>query len=262
MTSDGQLESAPTPTARRRLSAEVALVLALSLGASAIYSIVAILNRLTQDVPISQQSATLNSSLSDRPIFDLVYQLLGILLDLAPVALVLYLLWTPGRGALGALGIDGRRRRFDLVSGLGLAAVIGIPGIALYLGGRALGITPTIVATALDDHWWTVPVLVLSALRAALLEEVIVIGYLFARLRQLGWGPWPIIVASAVLRGSYHLYQGAGSFAGNVVMGIVFGWFYSRFGRTTPLIIAHFLLDLVSFVGYAAAVTLFPALFG
>jgi membrane protease YdiL (CAAX protease family) len=254
-------ESAPQGDRGRRIWIEIAIVLGLSLGASAVYSIVSLLNSLTRDTPLSSQTTTLNDSLSSRPLFDLVYQLLGIFFDLVPVVLALYLLWLPGRSALSRLGIDRRRPGWDVGSGLALAALIGIPGLGLYLGARALGASLTIVPTALDAHWWTVPVLVLSALRAALVEEVIVVGYLFTRLRELGWGPWPIIAASAVLRGSYHLYQGFGGFVGNLIMGVVFGWFYHRYGRTTPLILAHWILDVVSFLGYAVAVALMPGLF-
>jgi uncharacterized protein len=246
---------------KRRLRIEIAIVLALSLGASAIYSIVALVNRLSQPVPISEQTATLNPSLSERPVFDLVYQLLGIGFDLAPVALALYLLWLPGRSAFARIGLDASRPLRDAGSGLLLVAVIGIPGLGLYAAGRMLGITPSIAGSGLDEYWWTIPVLVLSALRAALSEEIIVVGYLFTRLRELGVGTWATILASAVLRGSYHLYQGIGSFAGNVAMGVVFGWAYSRWGRTTPLVIAHFLLDVLSFVGYPLAVAWFPGLF-
>jgi hypothetical protein len=146
---------------RRRLSIEIAIVLGVSLGASAVYSVVALLNRLTQEVPISQQTATLNPSLSDRPLFDLVYQLLGILFDLVPVALALYLLWEPGRSPFRRVGFDATRPVRDARNGLLLALVIGIPGLALYAAGRGLGITPSIVTNGLAGEWWTIPVLVL-----------------------------------------------------------------------------------------------------
>ncbi|WP_210479385.1 CPBP family intramembrane glutamic endopeptidase [Naasia sp. SYSU D00948] len=253
-------ESLPA-TGKRRLRIEIVLVLGLSLGASAVYSIVALANRLSQPVPISEQTATLNPTLSERPVFDLVYQLLGIGFDLVPVALALYLLWQPGLSAFTRIGFDATRPLRDAGSGLLLAAAIGLPGLALYAGGRLLGITPSIATSGLSDYWWTIPVLVLSALRAALTEELIVVGYLFTRLRELGVGPWATILSSAILRGSYHLYQGVGSFAGNVAMGIVFGWVYSRWGRTTPLVVAHFVLDVLSFVGYPLALAWFPGLF-
>jgi len=82
------------------------------------------------------------------------------------------------------------------------------------------------------------------------LEELVVVGYLLNRLRELGWPAWRALVASAILRGSYHLYQGFGGFVGNAVMGLIFGYFYQRTRRVLPLIVAHTILDVVSFVGY------------
>ncbi|EAR24558.1 integral membrane protein [marine actinobacterium PHSC20C1] len=254
--------SPPLAQSRGKLWAEISIVLALSLGASAIYSVVSITNRLTRVEPLSQQTATLNSSLSPRPTFDLIYQLLGITFDLAPVALVAFLLWSATRPRLARLGIDFTRPVRDTVSGVGLAFAIGIPGIAIYLLGRSLGVTVNVVPAALDQYWWTVPVLLLSALRAGITEEVIVIGYLYARLGDLGWGRWQIIVSTSLLRGTYHLYQGIGAFIGNIAMGVLFGWLYTRYRRVLPLVIAHSLIDAAIFVGYGWATGAFPALFG
>ncbi len=247
-----------------RLWSEIAIVLGLSLGASAVYSVVSIINRLTREEALGDQTTSINNPLSPRPIFDLIYQVLGVGFALVPVALVIFLLWDatrPGLGKLHRLGIDGTRPWRDFGAGVGLAAIIGIPGIGVYLGGRALGLTLNVVPTALDTYWWTIPVLLLAALRAGLVEEVIVIGYLFARLRDLGWSSWNIIIASALLRGTYHLYQGFGSFVGNALMGIVFGWLYVRFGRLLPLVIAHVVLDAAIFIGYPWAAATFPQLF-
>jgi membrane protease YdiL (CAAX protease family) len=94
-------------------------------------------------------------------------------------------------------------------------------------------------------------VLLLSAAQNGILEEVIVVGYLLSRLDRLGVKPAWAVAISAVIRGSYHLYQGAGAFLGNAVMGVIFALLYRRWGRVTPLIIAHFLIDAVAFVGYA-----------
>jgi len=150
---------------RHRIWAEIGIVLGLSLGASAIYSLVAIINRLTREEALSQQTATLNSSLSDRQIFDLVYQLLGVLFDLMPVALVCYLLWNVTRPHLARLGLSFERPARDLGWGAVLALAVGIPGLAFYFFGRAIGISVSVVPTALDAYWWTVPVLLLSAMR-------------------------------------------------------------------------------------------------
>jgi membrane protease YdiL (CAAX protease family) len=245
----------PTPPpdstlARPVLRNEVLLVLAVSLGASAVYSVLSLLRKLLAPVPLSQSQATLNGSVvPNQAWLDLVYQLVGIGFGVVPALLALYLL-ARDRIRPAAIGVDGTRPRWDLGRGALLAAVIGIPGLLLYLAAYALGISATIVPSGLPDVWWRVPVLVLSAAMNATLEEVVVVGYLITRLRQLGRTvPWAIGLA-ALLRGSYHLYQGFGAFIGNALMGVVFGWFFLRTKRVMPLIVAHTILDTVSFVGY------------
>ena len=242
----------------KRAWLEIAIVLALSLGASAVYSIVALLRRLAATEALKTQRATLNAPLAQEPIFDLIYQLLGIFFGLVPVVLVFFLLTKPGVNAFKTLGFTFDQPWRDIGRGFGLAAAIGIPGLGLYLIGNAIGITVTIVPTALDTYWWTTPILILAALRAALVEELIVVGYLFTRLREFGWRTWQIIGVTALLRGSYHLYQGFGPFIGNVVMGVVFGMAYQRWGRTMPLVVAHWILDIVSFTGYGLMRALLP----
>ena len=149
------------------------------------------------------------------------------------------------------MGWRARRIRFDLGWGLGLAAAIGLPGLALYGASRALGINTTVVPEALPMLCWTVPVLLLSALHNAFVEEVLVVGYLVNRLDELSWRVPATVAVSALLRGSYHLYQGFGGFTGNILMGAVFAVFFIRFKRLTPLILAHAILDSAAFVGYA-----------
>lgn len=237
------------PAAPARLRAEVLLVLGLSLGQSAVYAVVSLTAKLTQG-PLGEQTATLNPSRSPRPYLDLTYQLLGIGFALVPVALALFLLSAPGRSGHRRVGFELSRPGRDLVRGAGLAALIGLPGLALYAAGRALGVTATVVPSALDAHWWTVPVLLAAALKNGAVEEVIAVGYLLERLEQLRWSTPVVVLASAVLRGSYHLYQGLGPFVGNTVMGLVFAALYVRTRRVMPLVVAHSLLDVVAFVGY------------
>ena len=60
------------------------------------------------------------------------------------------------------------------------------------------------------------------------------------------------VVVAAVLRGSYHLYQGWGGFAGNLALGLFFGTLFVRWRRTWPLVVAHFLVDTAAGIGYIA----------
>jgi membrane protease YdiL (CAAX protease family) len=254
--------SDPVTPSKPRIRWEIVIVLAIGLGQSAVYSIVTLIDRSTREQSLSHQTATLNPTLSDREIFDLIYQLLDIGFSLVPVLLVCFLLWMPARPHLSRLGIADARPVSDGIRGLALALIIGAGGIVIYLGAKALDLGVTVNPAGLDARWWTIPVLLLSALRAGLQEEVVVIGYLFARLRDLGWRNWQIIVGSALLRGSYHLYQGFGGFVGNLIMGLIFGWLYTRWGRVLPFVIAHFVIDAAIFVGYPWAATTFPQLFG
>ena len=262
--SDVMTDAVPSPSRglRARLWWEIGIVLAISLGQSAVYSVLSLVRSLLRPVPLGDQETQLNPSRDAAAVWDAIYQLLSVVFDLALVAVAVYLLWEPGRNALRRIGLDFTSFGRDALRGGGLVVVIGVPGLALYGLGRALGFTVAVQASPLDAAWWTAPLLVLSALRAGLLEEVIMIGYLFDRLRRLGWGWWPIILASATLRGAYHAYQGFGPLVGNFAMGVVFGWCYRRWGRVMPLVIAHTLIDVIAFVGYPLAVALWPAVFG
>ncbi|WP_426998735.1 CPBP family intramembrane glutamic endopeptidase [Pseudarthrobacter sp. N5] len=244
---------------RRRLRIEVWIVLGLSLGQSAVYSVVQLLDKMSR-APLAQGTSTLNRPQSTREYFDLTYQLLDIVFALVPVLLVIYFLTDQRQPASGGkeshsafrkLGFNFARPGVDLLQGLGLAALIGIPSLGLYAAGRALGITTAIIPSALDSYWWTVPVLILSAVRHAVVEEVIVVGYLLNRFGKLGWSVPLAVFASSMLRGSYHLYQGFGPFIGNAVMGVVFALIYTRTRRVMPLVIAHAVLDMVAFVGFS-----------
>lgn len=241
---------------RRTLLYETFLVLGVSLGASALRALLTMADRLTRPEPLGQQTTRMNvSTAADRPWLDLAVQLSNIVLALIPALLAIYLLTRDTPDPLRRMGFDLRRPGFDVGWGFGLAAIIGIPGLGLYLVAREYGVNTTVATVNLADVWWTIPVLVLASAKNALLEQIIMIGYLFTRWRQAGWNLWVIIVVSAVIRGTYHVYQGFGAFIGNVAMGLIIGVFYARTKRLMPAVIAHFLIDVVAFVGYAALVS-------
>jgi membrane protease YdiL (CAAX protease family) len=154
------------------------------------------------------------------------------------------------REGLAGIGLDRRRPRRDVLSGLALFGVVGLAGIGVYLGAVALGLNRFVIPVPPTGHWWTLPVLVLNAAEAALVEEVIVLAYLVTRLRQLSLMPAAAAGVSALLRGTYHLYQGWGGFAGNFAMGLLFGWLFTRTRRAWPFVVAHLLLDVGAGVGF------------
>ncbi|HEX4672969.1 MAG TPA: CPBP family intramembrane glutamic endopeptidase [Solirubrobacteraceae bacterium] len=249
----GRAAAAVTPAElpRRWVVAEIWLVFALSLGASGVRAALRLIAAASSGEALTAQTAVLNGSLAPgRPWLDLALQIVTLAGGLVPVALVAHLLTRSGE-SLHALGLDTTRPASDLRRGATLATVIGGAGLAFYLATHAAGVDLTVVPEDLPAVWWRFPVLLLSAAQNAVLEEVLVAGYLLHRLRQLGWTDNRALAVSAVLRGSYHLYQGIGGFIGNLVLGLVFGRLYQRWGRTTPLIVAHTLIDAVAFIGYA-----------
>jgi membrane protease YdiL (CAAX protease family) len=237
----------------RMIRWEIFAVFAVSLGASALNAALSLIGSLLQRQSLGSQQALLVGPEAANNWLDLALELAGIATALAPVVLVFYLLARTGEGPKD-MGLDATQPVRDTLRGAVLAAVIGGAGLALYLAAYHLGLELNVVPEDLPAVWWRIPVLILSAAHDGVLEETLMIGYLLTRLDQLRWTPWKAIVFSAVLRGSYHLYQGFGAFIGNAVMGLIFGYLYRRWGRVTPLIIAHTLIDAVTFVGYAALI--------
>ncbi len=246
MIKDVNAQTSTQTADRRTLKIEIALVMALCLGQSAVYSIISFADKVTK-APLSEQTTSMNNPLNTREYFDLTYQLLDIVFALVPVLLALYLMKHSTGTTASMIGFDLRKPGRDTLLGAGLFLAMGLGTLGVYAAGRALGITTALSTANLGDYWWSVPVLMLSAARHAVLEEVIMLG---TYVRKLKLGLWTTILASALIRGSYHLYQGIGPMIGNVVMGVVFGWVYHRYGRVMPLVIAHFLLDAIGFVGY------------
>ena len=235
---------------RRGLGVEILVVFAVTLGLTALRSLVQLAQALARPQPLSSQHAALNAPQASIGVLDLLAQLAGVLQLAAWAALGAYLLWRGGI-ALHRVGLDRAHPGRDVAAGLGLAALIGVPGLGFYLAAHALGLSVTVQPSTLDDAWWRTPVLVLSAFGNAAAEEVLVVAYLLTRARQLGWSENRALWISAVLRGAYHLYQGFGGFLGNLVMGLVYGRVWQRTNRPWALVIGHGVIDVVAFVGYA-----------
>ena len=233
---------------RFRPGLEVSLIYGLTLGASAIYSTLSLLRKLLSEQGLAGSKVTLNQSVSAVAWLDLSYQIVGIILALVPVALVLYLTsLNPGKvwQNLGIYRVGWQR---DVAIGIGFAAAVGIPGIGIYLVGRQLGLAAQVDPSGLFQYWWTIPVLILAAFKASIVEEVIAVAFTRLRLGELAMAPWVFVVTSALLRAAYHSYQGYVGFFGNLVMGLVFALWFQKTRRLLPLLVAHAAMDIAVFV--------------
>lgn len=230
------------PADTRRIRQEIAIVLVVTFGLSGMRAALRLLSDLMQPVPLNQQQTTLAEHQSDTSWIDLAMQLCSSAMLFSWGFLALYLLRE---------SIFSRWRPKAILEGAGLAALIGIPGLVFYLSAVHFGFSKQVVPSTLDDAWWEIIVLLIWSAANAFSEEIVVVMWLITRLEQLRIPPWVALLLSAVLRGSYHLYQGWSAGLGNIIMGLIFGTYYLKTRRVWPLILGHFLIDAVAFVGYS-----------
>jgi membrane protease YdiL (CAAX protease family) len=242
------------PATKPRYGLELLAVLGVSFGMDGISSLVSFIRaQVTINHGIGfRQVATApikSATKSSYQWLDILDQLVSILAGVLPAFLAIVLLMRSPAGRGLGIGLDRLGLR-EIAQGAGFATLIGVPGLGFVYVARKLGANAQIVVTNFPDVWYRVPTLIVEALQQGIAEEIVVGAYVLTRLRQLGWTNSRALAAGAVLRGSYHLYQGYGGFVGNAIMGIVFGWWFQRTRRVWPLVIAHFIIDAVSFIGY------------
>jgi membrane protease YdiL (CAAX protease family) len=236
--------AAPTlaPAGRRTLAEEVLLVLSLSLLPSAVDAVLSYFQ-----APVNRRVAV--ALYPSFPQFAFLRELLAVLFSIPPAWLVVHLA-RRSREGLDAFGLGLGTIGQDVAWGSAAAVAVAAVGLGVYLAAIALNVNRFVVPVPPLGHWWTIPILVLGALQTALLEEIVVLAYFIRRLEQLRVRTAAAVVASAVLRGSYHLYQGWGGFTGNLALGLAFGYAYARWRRTWPLVTAHFIVDTLAGLGY------------
>ncbi len=181
--------------------------------------------------------------------FGFTRQIVYWLFQLVPVVLVAHIFARTGE-SMRRIGFDRTRPRFDLSVGLGLAIGAHVAAVGATLAAKALDVPfrPLIGVNA-DAPTQAIVLLFVVAIVAGITEEVIVTGYVITRLRDLDWSPVRAVVASTLLRASYHLYQGVGGFVANLFGGAVAGLIFIRTKRVMPLVVAHVLIDVIAFLG-------------
>jgi membrane protease YdiL (CAAX protease family) len=177
-----------------------------------------------------------------RPELSLALELLLFVSTFGPFFLVTYLLHRSDE-SLSSIGLDFRRPwrqvgvgiqytvAFFLLAGLTeqLIARSGLPFNFHYpIGSRIPGL---FVAYG-----------ILRGIRAGLIEETVVLGYLVHRLEQLGWSTRYASVASVTVRASYHVYYGTGVLS-VIAFGAVVTWVYVVRRKLLALIVGHGLYD-------------------
>jgi membrane protease YdiL (CAAX protease family) len=183
--------------------------------------------------------------------------------EFAAAGLVVFLLVRNGEG-IGSIGLGGHRFKKDLA--LVLPVWIFVQVIPQEVGSA--------ISTGLHLPRWTVggpelpaaflAIALLTSLQAAVVEEVVVLGYLVRRLEQRGWSATMVVVIAVLVRVSYHLYYGPGILP-IVLWALASVLMYRRLRRLLPFIICHFVWDasiaIHSFVSTSAATIFVGAFF-
>lgn len=86
-----------------------------------------------------------------------------------------------------------------------------------------------------------------GSLNAGVIEELIVLGFVVATLRQARRPGLEVLVVALVLRGSYHIYYGPGV-VGILIWGAVFVWLYLRTRSLLPIVVVHAAWDTTVFM--------------
>ena len=171
-----------------------------------------------------------------------------------------------------------------LLFAAGIAAVAGalsfaspcviplVPGYLAYLAGLVGADAPPVTPSESEDvrrRRWRVsgaallfvafvmielrtaaPLMRFTLFRSRRLATANVVGVLWAAA-MFAWFFLTALYLQLVL-GYSPLEVGLAFLPGNLIMGVIFGLIYLRWRRVGPLVVAHTLLDVAAFVGYAA----------
>ena len=74
-------------------------------------------------------------------------------------------------------------------------------------------------------------------------EETFVVGYVVGCLARQS--TWVVIISSALIRFSYHIYQGPEAVLFILPFGLVFAYLYVKYRKLWPLVLCHIILNVV-----------------
>jgi membrane protease YdiL (CAAX protease family) len=225
------------PKLRRLYGWETLVVLSIFPLGSAIAAITYLLMRVTTGVEFSNGGLVIAA----EPGLSLTLSIGIVISGFAAAGLVLFLLTRNGEG-LPSIGLAGHRFRKDLALLLPVWIFVHIipqtVGSAIVAGlhiPRYSIVGPSVPAAFLG-------LALLKSLQAAVVEEIVVLGYLVRRLEQRGWTVTTVVVIAVLVRVSYHLYYGPGILP-IVLWAIASVVAYRKLRRLLPFIVCHFVWD-------------------
>jgi membrane protease YdiL (CAAX protease family) len=158
--------------------------------------------------------------------------------------------WAHGYTAVD-LGLTARQgTRLMIVSIVGAATLGTLHWLNLRRVGRipasARGAIQAIAERILPQSTVELLPFLALAVTAGLCEEFIYRGFAMAVLARLGSPAWAAVLASSVLFGLAHLYQGRGGLVSTMIIGTVFGTGRIAYDSLVPVVFWHTAVDAVA----------------
>lgn len=225
------------PRVRRLYGWETLVVLSIFPLGATITAITFLLMHITTGVEYSSQGLVIIG----EPELSLALTIGIVMAGFAAAGLVVFLLVRNGEG-IESIGLAGHRLRRDLA--LVLPVWIFVQVIPQELGSTLVTDfhLPRYAVAGPGLPAFFLAVALLKSLQAAVVEEIVVLGYLVRRLEQRGWSATTVVVIAVLVRVSYHLYYGPGVLP-IVLWAIASVLMYRWLRRLLPFIICHFTWD-------------------
>jgi membrane protease YdiL (CAAX protease family) len=135
---------------------------------------------------------------------------------------------------------------------LALVAYVLYVGFAVVVGGSWPEVARALAATRLLGGGLSWTTVIVASVINPFYEEIFVCGYVISVLAEpragaaQAVGLATAVNVSALIRLSYHLYQGVAGVLAVVPLGLLFALWFARTRQLWPLIVAHAILDFVA----------------
>lgn len=186
----------------------------------------------------------------------------GLLGEMFGAAVLLFLVcqWLGISGPLAGLPRRGASTVPSLLTTVAAFAGLIVASLAL---AQIRPVDPNALAGGAVHNGWTVPGLIIEAVNAGVVEEIVIVAIPVLLGRRAGWHPAVIVALSVLMRWPFHIYHGTWSSLPWAALwggAHVLAYLYLR--RLAPLVIYHVVKDAAASLGDSVCAALGWAVLG
>jgi membrane protease YdiL (CAAX protease family) len=177
---------------------------------------------------------------------------LRFLLVYEPITLIIIFAFLYSRGwSLQRIGFAPSPKESFVGLGLALAAYVGYVVVWLIATSVSSQFGQAAHDMAFVTPGFSFATVVTVSIVNPVFEEVLLCGYVVSALTK-SESAWTAINVSVGIRLLCHLYQGSLGVIGIIPLGLIFAWWYVKYGRLWPVIVAHAVFDLTGLAAFMA----------